>query len=70
MITNLILADFCYPLKSSLMFFLNHIFFDIEKEINEDFQLAVWDVIEIVIDDLTKFVEVMQRSKRIAGGGG
>ena len=52
------------------MFFLNHIFFDIEKEINEDFQLAVWDVIEIVIDDLTKFVEVMQRSKRIAGGGG
>ena len=69
-ITNLKLADFCYPLKSSLMFYLQHIYFDIEKDMNEDFSMSVWSVIEIVIQDMTKFVEVMQRSKRSAGGGG
>ncbi len=69
-IANLRMADFCYPLKSALMFFLQHIYFDIEKDMNEDFQLSVWEVIEIIIEDLLKFVEVMQRSKRSAGGGG
>jgi hypothetical protein len=63
-ISNLNLADFCYPLKSALMFFLQHIYFDIEKDMNEDFQLYVWEIIEIIIEDLLKFVEVMQRNKR------
>lgn len=60
-IVNLKLADFCYPLKSVLVFFLKNIYFEIEKEISEDFSMKVWEVIQIIIDDLTKFVEIMQR---------
>ncbi len=62
------LADFCYPLKSSLMFFLQNVYFDVEKDIGEDFTKCVWQVLDIVIDDLIKFTEVMQRQKRAAGG--
>lgn len=60
-IMNMKLADFCYPFKSALMFFLKNIYFEIEKEISEDFSMNVWQVIQIIIDDLQKFVEVMQR---------
>lgn len=45
-------------------------YFDIEKEVTEDFTKVVWQVLEIVIVDMLKFTEVMQRSKRAAGGGG
>jgi len=64
------IADFCYPFKSALMFFLQNVYFDIEKEVTEDFTKVVWQVLEIVSHDLLKFTEVMQRSKRAAGGSG
>lgn len=64
------IADFCYPLKSALMFFLQNVYFDVEKEITEDFTKQVWQILEIVVEDMLKFTEVMQRSKRAAGGGG
>lgn len=35
---------------------------------SEDFTMSVWQVIEIIVNDLQKFVEVMQRSKRSQGG--
>lgn len=38
-IINLKLADFCYPLKSVLMFFLKNVYFEIEKEVSEDFTM-------------------------------
>jgi hypothetical protein len=50
------------------MFFLQNIWFECEKEISEDFTMSVWQVIEIIVNDLQKFVEVMQRSKRSQGG--
>lgn len=62
------IGDFCYPFKSALMFFLQNVYFDIEKEVTEDFTKVVWQVLEIVADDMLKFTEVMQRSKRAAGG--
>ena len=64
------IADFCFPFKASLIFFMHHVYFDIEKEVTEDFTKVVWQIIEIVVEDLIKFTEVMQRSKRAAGGGG
>lgn len=66
-IKNMQIADFCYPLKSALMFFLQNVYFDIEKEVTEDFTKVVWQVLEIVASDMIKFTEVMQRSKRAAG---
>lgn len=50
------------------MFFLQNVYFDVEKDIGEDFTKCVWQVLDIVIDDLIKFTEVMQRQKRAAGG--
>lgn len=64
------ISDFCYPFKFALMFFLQHVYFDIEKEVTEDFTKVVWQVLEIVVEDMLKFTEVMQRSKRAAGGAG
>jgi hypothetical protein len=69
-IENMRIADFCYPFKSALMFFLQNVFFDIEKEVTEDFTKVVWNVLEIVMQDMLKFTEVMQRQKRAAGGAG
>jgi len=66
-IINMKIADFCYPLKSAIMLFLEHIYFDVEKDMNEDFIGQVWAIVEYVADDLQKFVEVMQRSKRQGG---
>ena len=50
------------------MFFLQNVYFDVEKDIGEDFTKSVWQVLDIVVDDLIKFTEVMQRQKRAAGG--
>jgi len=58
---NMKLVDFCYPMKYSLMNFMKNIYFEIEKEISEEFSMNVWQVIQIVVDDLKKFVEIMQR---------
>lgn len=69
-ITNMQIADFCYPFKSALLFFLQHVYFDIEKEVTEDFTKVVWQVLDIICEDMLKFTEVMQRSKRAAAGGG
>lgn len=41
------------------MFCLQHCYFDVEKDIGEDFSKSVWQVLDIVIEDLIKFTEVM-----------
>ena len=40
------------------MFFLRNIYFEVEKELSEEFTMNVWSVIEIVVEDLKKFVEI------------
>ena len=67
LIKNMQEADFCYPLKSAILSFLLNIYLDIEKEIGEDFINQVWKLIQQLEDDLLKFVQVMQRQKRING---
>jgi len=59
LIKNMELADFCYPLKSSILQFLQHIYLDIEKEIGEDFINQVWKLIELIVLDMEKFVKIM-----------
>ena len=64
LILNMEMADFCYPLKSSILMFLQNIYLDIEKEIGEDFIKLIWELIAHLIDDLKRFNEVMTRQKR------
>lgn len=64
LIINMQKADFCYPLKSAILQFLQHIYLDIEKEIGEDFINLVWKLIRLIVIDMEKFVEIMQRQKR------
>ena len=64
LIMNMELSDFCYPLKSALLSFLLNIYLDTEKQIGEDFVNQVWKLIEKLVQDMEKFVEVMQRQKR------
>jgi hypothetical protein len=54
-------ADFCYPLKTSILLFLREIFLDTEKGIGEDFTNQVWGLITRLEKDLLKFVETMQK---------
>ena len=37
LIANMEMADFCYPLKTSILLFLEQIYLDTEKDIGEDF---------------------------------
>lgn len=41
------------------MFFLQNVYFDVEKEVTEDFTKVVWKILDIVAEDLLKFTEVM-----------
>ena len=44
--------------------FLQNIYLDIEKEIGEDFIKLIWELVELLIEDLKMFNEVMTRQKR------
>ena len=35
-IKNMEMADFCYPLKSSLVYFMDSIYFEIEKDVSDE----------------------------------
>lgn len=45
LISNLEIADFCYPLKSSLVYFMDSIYFDAEKDITDDNIIKMFKVI-------------------------
>lgn len=64
LIENFKMCDFCYSFKSSLVQYLNNIYFDTEKQMSEDFISQAWQIIDLIIQDLQKFIEVMQRSRR------
>lgn len=36
LIKNMELADFCYPLKCSLIYFMDTIYFDVEKDVSDE----------------------------------
>ena len=36
LIRNMEMCDFCYPLKSSLVYFMDSIYFDVEKDVSEE----------------------------------
>ena len=52
------LSSFCYPMKYTLLEFLYQIYLDTEKDISEDHHVSLWEVVEIMYDDLKKFIEI------------
>jgi hypothetical protein len=58
LIANLRMADFCYPLKSSLIQFMNSIYFDIEKDVTDENIVKMWNIMLIMNQDLEKFQEI------------
>ena len=69
-IENMALADFCYPLKSSLVHFMDSIYFEIEKDITDENVILMSKFIEIISIDLERFVEIQQRMKISKGNPG
>lgn len=68
LIENLRMADFCYPLKSSLVYFMDTIYFDIEKEVTDENIAKMNMVIEIIYEDLEKFIRIEQRVQKAKDG--
>lgn len=57
-IENMKLADFCFPLKSALTYFMNSIYFDIEKDVSDENIQLMFKFLEIISQDLDRFVEI------------
>jgi hypothetical protein len=51
-------ASFCYPMKAACLQFLYDIYLDTEKSISEDFHLSLWEAVEIIYEDLKKYIEI------------
>ena len=64
------LADFCFPLKSALTYFMDSIYFDIEKDVSDENIQKMFSFLEIISDDLERFIEIQQRLKQKSQGGG
>jgi hypothetical protein len=45
-------------MKEACLDFLLQIYLDTEKDISEDYHLSLWEVIEIMYEDLKKFIEI------------
>lgn len=57
------LADFCFPLKSALVYFMDSIYFDIEKDVTDENIGKMYDFMQIISVDIEKFIEIQQRNK-------
>lgn len=52
------LADFCYPLKNAIVYFMDSIYFDIEKDVSDDNINKMFDFITEISKDMANFVEI------------
>ena len=57
------MADFCFPLKSALVYFMDSIYFDIEKDVSDENIQKMYAFMEIIASDLERFVEIQTRVK-------
>jgi len=68
LIENLRMADFCYPLKSSLIYFMDTIYFDVEKDVTDENIAKMNMVVEIIAEDLERFIRIEQRVAKAKDG--
>jgi hypothetical protein len=66
-LANMKLADFCYPLKQGIVYFMDSIYFDIEKDVSDDNINKMFDFIQEISKDLKNFVEIQTRMKQAQG---
>lgn len=66
-IVNMNLADFCFPLKSALVYFMDSIYFDIEKDVSDENVQKMHEFLHIVEQDLNRFIEIQTRTKQSQG---
>jgi len=57
-IQNMELADFCYPFKTGLVYFMDSIYFDVEKDVTDENIEKLKKFISIMCNDLERFLEV------------
>lgn len=57
-VENLKLSTFCIPLKKALIKFMDHIYFDVEKDMSDDKQQDIWSCIDYFIEDIQKYIEI------------
>jgi len=57
-ITNMKIADFCYPLKNALVYFMDNIYFESEKDVSEENIEKMKEFLSVILIDLEKFVEI------------
>ena len=62
-IVNMSLADFCYPFKAALVYFMDSVYFDIEKDVSDEVNAAMFDFLKLIEADLNKFIEISTRLK-------
>ena len=55
---NMKLADFCYPLKSALVYYMDAVYFDIEKDISDENIKRFFNFINIISVDLERFLDI------------
>ncbi len=55
---NMKLADFCYPLKSALVYFMDAVYFDIEKDISDENIKRFFSFINIISVDIERFLDI------------
>jgi len=61
------LADFCFPLKNALVYFMDSIYFDIAKDVSEENIQKMINFIVIISNDLERFVEIQARIRQSKG---
>ena len=58
------IADFCFPLKSAIVCFMDSFFIFEKKEFSDENYHLVYGFIELIYKDLQRFVELKQKIKR------
>ena len=61
---NMKLADFCFPLKNALVYFMESIYFDIEKDVSEENIQKMINFIVIISNDLERFNEMQMKIRQ------
>ena len=67
-IKNMTMAEFCYPYKTALLYFIDAIYFDIEKEVSDENVLKIKAIVDIIRSDMDAVVGIMQRVSAQKGG--
>lgn len=62
------MSDFCYPLKSALIYFMDNIYFETEKDVSDDNIAKMHQVFMIICDDMKIFLQMQQRVKASSAG--